>query len=162
MSPRWATDVRRGDEHATVDVITGQVLAGELPPRVLRAVQSLLADNREAAVFAFNETLEHRFTQVPWKQRRRLRMSDLAPLIDATDVRILARYVVELTFADGSDRVIDLEPLLWGPMFEPLLSDYDLFREVTVDRDVGTIVWPNGADLSPRTLLAESRPTIPA
>lgn len=89
-------------------------------------------------------------------------MSDLAPLIDVTDVRVLARYVVELTFANGSERVIDLEPLLWGPMFEPLVSDYDLFRRVTVDPDAGTIVWPNGADISPRTLFVESRPTVPA
>ena len=88
-------------------------------------------------------------------------MSDLAPLIDVTGVRVLARYVVELTFADGSERVIDLEPLLWGPMFEPLVSDYDLFRQVTVDPDAGTIVWPNGADISPRTLFSESRPTVP-
>ncbi len=89
-------------------------------------------------------------------------MNELAPLIDVTDVRVLARYVVELTFADGSERVIDLEPLLWGPMFEPLLADYELFRQVKVDPDAGTIVWPNGADVSPRTLFAESRPTIPA
>ncbi len=89
-------------------------------------------------------------------------MTELAPLIDVTDVRLLARYVVELTFAHGSERVIDLEPLLWGPMFEPLLADYELFRQVTVDPDAGTIVWPNGADISPRTLFAESRPTVPA
>lgn len=89
-------------------------------------------------------------------------MTELAPLIDVRDVRLLARYVVELTFADGSERVIDLEPLLWGPMFEPLLADYALFRQVTVDPDAGTIVWPNGADISPRTLFAESRPTVPA
>ncbi len=56
-----AVDVRKGEEHATVDVLTGEVLAGQLPPRVLRAVQSLLADNREAAIFAFNETLAHQF-----------------------------------------------------------------------------------------------------
>ena len=89
-------------------------------------------------------------------------MSDLAPLIDVTHARVLARYVVELTFADGSERVIDLEPLLWGPMFEPLVADYELFRQLRVDPDAGTIVWPNGADISPRTLFAESRPTIPA
>lgn len=89
-------------------------------------------------------------------------MTELAPLIDVTDVRVLARYVVELTFDGEGRRVIDLEPLLWGPMFEPLLADYHLFRQVTVDPDAGTIVWPNGADISPRTLFAESRPTVPA
>ena len=89
-------------------------------------------------------------------------MSELAPLIDVAGVRVLARYVVELTFADGAVRVIDLEPLLWGPMFEPLVADYDLFCQVTVDGDAGTIVWPNGADISPRTLYAESKPAVPA
>jgi hypothetical protein len=89
-------------------------------------------------------------------------MTEMAPLIDVTGVRVLGRYVVELEFADGAVRVIDLEPLLWGPMFESLVADYDLFRQVTVDRDAGTIVWPNGADISPRTLYAESKPAVPA
>ena len=89
-------------------------------------------------------------------------MTDLAPLIDVTAVRVLARYFVELTFADGTERVIDLEPMLWGPMFEPLLADYGLFRRVTVDPNAGTIVWPNGANISPRTLLLESKPSTPA
>jgi hypothetical protein len=89
-------------------------------------------------------------------------MNELAQLIDVTDVRVLSRYVVELVFADGEARVIDLEPLLWGSMFEPLLADYDLFRQVRVDRDAGTIVWPNGADISPRTLYSESKRAVPA
>lgn len=89
-------------------------------------------------------------------------MTDLEPFIDVTDVRVLARYLVLLAFADGSERVIDLEPLLWGPMFQPLLGNYEVFSQVRVDPDAGTIVWPNGADLSPRTLFAESRPTVPA
>ncbi len=50
-------------------------------------------------------------------------MSDLAPRTGRHRRARPGRYVVELTFADGSERVIDLEPLLWGPMFEPLVSD---------------------------------------
>jgi hypothetical protein len=83
------------------------------------------------------------------------------PMIDVADVRVLARYVVELTFEDGEIRVLDLEPVLDGPVFEPLLADYALFRQVRVDAEAGTIVWPNGADLSPRTLRARSRATVP-
>jgi len=89
-------------------------------------------------------------------------MTDLAPLIEITDVRVLSRYVVQLTFANGDLRVIDLEPMLWGEMFEPLKADYELFKSVSADPEAGTIVWPNGADLSPRTLYAESKPTVPA
>jgi hypothetical protein len=83
-------------------------------------------------------------------------------LVDVTAVRVLSRYLVELDFADGAKRVIDLETFLWGPMFEPLLADYGLFCEVSVDPEAGTIVWPKGADLSPRTLYSESKPAVPA
>ena len=89
-------------------------------------------------------------------------MREIPPLIDVANVRVLLRYVVELDFADGETRVIDLEPFLWGEMFDPLGADYELFRQVRVDPEAGTIVWPNGADLSPRTLYAESKPAVPA
>lgn len=89
-------------------------------------------------------------------------MTELEPLIDITGVRVLSRYVVQLTFAGTEVRVIDLEPLLWGEMFEPLKADFALFKQVRVDPEAGTIVWPNGADLSPRTLYAESKPVVSA
>jgi hypothetical protein len=48
-----------------------------------------------------------------------------------TGVKVLSRYVLELTFAgDDQVRVIDVEPMLWGPVFEPVLADYGLFRQV--------------------------------
>lgn len=89
-------------------------------------------------------------------------MSEPGPVIDVTSVRVLSRYVVELGFADGEVDDPDLEPLLWGEMFEPLLADYELFRDVHVDPEAGTIVWPNGADLSPRTLYTESKSAVPS
>jgi uncharacterized protein DUF2442 len=89
-------------------------------------------------------------------------VTSIEPLVDVKAVRVLSRYLVELDFADGAKRVIDLEPYLWGPMFEPLLGDYSVFSQVRVDPDAGTIVWPNGADISPRTLYAESKPAVPA
>lgn len=89
-------------------------------------------------------------------------MVETAPLIRVTDVRVLSRYIVELTFEDGMVKVIDLEPRLWGEMFAALTDDYDLFRQVTVDPAGGTICWPNGADLSPRMLYAEAKAAVPA
>lgn len=55
-----------------------------------------------------------------------------------------------------------VESFLSGPMFEPLAHDYDLFCQLQVDPQAGTIVWPNEADISPRTLYAESKPKVPA
>lgn len=89
-------------------------------------------------------------------------MSELRPIVDVKSVRVLARYVVELTFADGAVRVLDLEPHLSGPIYDVIRADYDVFRQVAVDADAGTIAWPNGADISPRTLYTESKPVVPA
>jgi hypothetical protein len=68
-----------------------------------------------------------------------------------TAVEPLHGYTLRIGFSDGSSRDVDLEPELWGPMFEPL-RDPDEFRKVTVDPELGTIVWPNGADLDPDVL----------
>jgi hypothetical protein len=80
---------------------------------------------------------------------------------DVTAVRVLSRYVVELTFEAGDVRVLDLGPYLEGPAFEPLRQDHALFRQVRADPEAGTIVWPNGADISPTTPFARSRPAVP-
>jgi hypothetical protein len=61
-------------------------------------------------------------------------------------------FDVELEFSDGTRRVIDLEPYLHGPIFQPARSDPQSFRSVTVDERAGTLVWPNGADICPDVL----------
>jgi len=86
---------------------------------------------------------------------------DWGPIVDVTEVRVLARYFLELTFETGEVRVIDVEPMLWGPAFELILADYSYFQQVRVDPECGTIVWPGGEDLSPRTLYAESKLAVP-
>ena len=68
-----------------------------------------------------------------------------------TEVKTEEPYVLHITFSDGTRRVVDVEPLLFGEMFEPL-RDPEFFRRVRVDPELGTVVWPNGADLSPEFL----------
>jgi len=64
------------------------------------------------------------------------------------DARYLVDYELLLTFEDGSVRRVDLEPHLDGEIFEPL-KDISYFRTVRVNPDLDTIVWGNGADMSP-------------
>jgi hypothetical protein len=66
-------------------------------------------------------------------------------------VKVLRPYVLEVTFADGAVREVDMEAELWGEMFEPL-RDPAVFAQATVDPDLQTVVWPNGADICPDVL----------
>jgi hypothetical protein len=82
--------------------------------------------------------------------------------VDVVDVQLPGSgYLVVLTFSTGEMRLIDMEPYLFGPAFEPL-RDPALFAQVTVDPEQGTIVWPNGAHLSPDELYTRSIPIAPA
>jgi hypothetical protein len=82
-------------------------------------------------------------------------------LAEIVAVRIIEGRTVELTFADGSSRVVDLTPLLLGPVFADIARDDTLFAQVAVDRELGTIGWPNGADLDPDVLHGDFEPAEP-
>jgi hypothetical protein len=72
-------------------------------------------------------------------------------LIDVIEVRYVRDFVIWVKFEDGAEGTIDLAGELYGPVFEPL-KDVDFFKQVRVDPELGTIVWPNGADLAPEFL----------
>jgi hypothetical protein len=68
-----------------------------------------------------------------------------------TSVEPLEGFRLRLAFTDGLVREVDLSDDLWGQMAEPL-QDPDYFRRVSVDTELGTVVWPNGYDLDPDVL----------
>ena len=72
-------------------------------------------------------------------------------LHDVVSYAFIKDYVLNVRFDDGSERIIDFAPILIGPLFGPLL-DPTLFRQVRVDADLGTLVWPTGADIDPSVL----------
>jgi hypothetical protein len=63
----------------------------------------------------------------------------------------LGSYRLRLTFADGKVGEVDLASELWGEVFEPL-KNLEYFKLFRLDPELGTIVWPNGADFAPEYL----------
>lgn len=72
-------------------------------------------------------------------------------MIEVTGVRHIQDYKLRLEFSDGTSGSVDLEHDLEGEVFGPL-KDKNLFASVHLDRELGTIAWPNGADLAPEYL----------
>ncbi len=67
-------------------------------------------------------------------------------------VQPLEKFVVRLEFTDNTVKTVDLAPYLHGPIFEPLRTDPQKFRAVTVEPRMGTLMWENGADIDPDVL----------
>ncbi len=60
----------------------------------------------------------------------------------------ISDYKLLLSFEDETVYLVDLQPHLDGEIFEPL-QDVNYFKTVRVNPDLDTIVWENGADMSP-------------
>jgi hypothetical protein len=73
------------------------------------------------------------------------------PIYRVTAVEPLGGFRLRLSFDDRSTREIDLGPVLEGEIYGPL-RDPAMFAEVSVDPEVHTLVWPNGADFDPAIL----------
>lgn len=67
----------------------------------------------------------------------------------------LEGFKLLLTFSNGKQKVFDVEPHLFGEVFEPL-RQRAFFERVSVDPLLGTITWPNGADFCADVLYEES------
>jgi hypothetical protein len=73
------------------------------------------------------------------------------PIHRIVSVQVIAPYVLEIIFEDQMRRSVDLQDMLYGEMYSPL-RDPAFFKRVTVDPEVHTVVWPNGADFDPAIL----------
>jgi hypothetical protein len=67
----------------------------------------------------------------------------------------LPAYRLALRFFDGTSGIVDMKAMIEGEgagVFAAL-RDPALFNAVTID--IGTVTWPNGADLAPDAMHAE-------
>jgi hypothetical protein len=78
-------------------------------------------------------------------------------LKDIVEATPLEGHRVRLKFEDGVVGELDLAAIIrFEGVFAPL-KDLNRFRELKVHPDLGTIFWPNGADLDPAVLYARVR-----
>lgn len=73
------------------------------------------------------------------------------PIYRVCSFQIVSPYALRVRFDDDTEQRIDFQPILAGELYGPL-RDLEMFNRVRIDPEVGTLVWPNGADFDPATL----------
>ena len=75
-------------------------------------------------------------------------------------VRHIQDYRLELTFSNGVRAGLDFRSKIVGRggVFAPL-EDSEFFRQVRVDPEIGTLVWPNEVDFDPDVLYSDATGT---
>jgi len=69
-------------------------------------------------------------------------------LVHVIDAKYVDGYRIEVSFNNGQKGVADLSEALRGPVLGKLKDEAE-FRRFTVDKELDTLVWDNGADLAP-------------
>ncbi|HEY7951906.1 MAG TPA: DUF2442 domain-containing protein [Solirubrobacteraceae bacterium] len=78
-------------------------------------------------------------------------------MLRVISVQPLEGYRLRVAFNDGVERDVDCAFLLHGSLGEPL-RDPEYFRQVRVDDEARTVMWPNGLDPAPELLHGDCKP----
>jgi len=76
-------------------------------------------------------------------------------LKDVVEVRPVGRHRLYLRFEDGVSGELDITALVTFDGVFAAMRDPRFFAEVGVNKELGTICWPNGIDLDPDVLYAK-------
>jgi hypothetical protein len=70
-----------------------------------------------------------------------------------TRVQHVKGFRLKITFADGKEGELDFADRILGRggVFIPL-QEVEFFKQVRVDPEAGTLIWPNDVDLDPDVL----------
>jgi hypothetical protein len=80
-------------------------------------------------------------------------------IIHLTDVQPLEGHRIRATFSDGAVKEIDLSALLAaGGVFAPIYERREIFEQVAVNPETGTVEWPGEVDLDPEVLYGRYEP----
>ena len=73
------------------------------------------------------------------------------PVYRVKAFEVVGPYRIRIEFSDGLTQTIDFRPILEGELYSQL-RDLSQFNAVSLDPEIHTLVWPNGADFDPATL----------
>lgn len=83
----------------------------------------------------------------------------MTDIVYVSAVQPLQGHRLRLTFTDGAVKDVDLGELLAaGGVFAPIYERRELFEQVAVNPESGTLEWPGDVDLDPEVLYGRYEP----
>lgn len=83
----------------------------------------------------------------------------MSELIKIREVQPLKGHRLRVLFSDGAVKEVDLSDLLaQGGVFKPIYERRDVFEQVRVNPETGTVEWPGGVDLDAEVLYGRFEP----
>lgn len=80
-------------------------------------------------------------------------------LYDVIKVKVVKDYTLFLRFENGTEGNVDVSDIIPFEGVFLRLKDKNYFSTVSVNSELGTIVWDNGADISPEYLYSKISPS---
>ncbi|MEW6738620.1 MAG: DUF2442 domain-containing protein [Nitrospirota bacterium] len=75
---------------------------------------------------------------------------------DVLEARHIEGYKLELVFEDGKKGIVDLSGYPQKGGVFSRLADIEYFKQFFVNKEIGTLCWPDGLDIAPETLYHEA------
>ena len=83
-------------------------------------------------------------------------------LYDIIEAEYLENYKLKIVFENGMNGIVDLsEYPKKGGVFNKF-KDVNFFKNFSISRELGTIVWGDEIDIAPETLYEKCEQTVPS
>lgn len=83
----------------------------------------------------------------------------MTEIVYVTAVEPLDGHWIRVTFDDGAVKDVDLSQVLAaGRVFAPIYERREVFEQVGVNAESGTVEWPGQVDLNPEVLYGRHEP----
>lgn len=73
-------------------------------------------------------------------------------LKDIVRAKYLGGYKIEIEFEDGKTGVVDFENMVEMKGVFKRLRKIDYFKKFYLNKELGTLCWPDGQDIAPETI----------
>ncbi len=77
-------------------------------------------------------------------------------MIDVVNAKYIKDYLIEIEFSDSKKSIINFEEYCNRKGLFEQFKDIAIFRNFSVNPDIGTICWDNGLDIAPETLYSKA------